>query len=124
MKVLGLTDPRISSSVEGAKAANRESGIRRAVLRMRGFFFEFVPDGAGAEAVDINSARQHRAEEAVAGSAGLPESMPVPTDEEGRVVDMEQYRRIRDAETKVAASYETTPNPGMDLSLLKDLSIG
>lgn len=115
-----MNDPRISSSVEGAEVANRAFSMARAVHRMRGRFFQYVPAETDATVTDIDEARARHPEVVAEGTAGL-ETQPVLTDAEGTVVDMEGYRRVRDARAKVDEAFTTMPKP--DISQMEDLFI-
>jgi hypothetical protein len=120
MKIPGLTDSGISSSVEGAEAANRASGMRRAIHRMRGWFLEYEPAHGGAEVTGLDEAREHT-EVLTEGIRSL-EPAPVRTDAKGQVVDMERHRRIRQARAERDEAFETMPKPEPP-SELEDLFI-
>lgn len=115
-----MSDPRISSSVEGAEASNRAFSMARAIHRMRGRFFRYEPAETDATVTDIDEARARHPEVVAGGTAGL-ETQPVSTDAEGKVVDMAGYRRVSDARAKVDEAFTTMPKP--DISQLEDLLI-
>jgi hypothetical protein len=118
---MGLFSTKILSSPEEVAAANRDSGMRRAVLRMRGFFMEEPTYGEEAKknVVSLDEARS-AAEAELVDEVGL-DRQPVKTDAEGNVVDMEKYRRVQAASAEVREAFDTMPRP--DVSNIEDLLI-
>lgn len=112
MDLLGRIDTKIAVSIEEAEAANRSSGMMRALASAWRFLVEppnYVPEQPQATVTDIGEGRRrHEPEAADEEITGL-EVKPVPVDAEGKVVDMAQHRRLKTAEAEVEAAYAGTP---------------
>lgn len=117
-------DTSISSSPEGAAAANRASKRMRAALRTRGRYIEGPDVAHEADVIDMDEAHFRRKAEVVDGGTAALEPRPAQTDAEGKVVDARAYRMAEEARQMIAEARAAMPDNGLDEDLLKKAGNG
>jgi hypothetical protein len=117
MDILGKVDVKIAASIEEAEAANKVSGMKRALDRTWEFFVgkpDYLPEEPQATVTGIAEARDRRQPQPVTETLQKDIAHPItaaPTHTEGNVVDMTQRRRVETARANVVASYPSVPEP-------------